>query len=142
MLAMALGRMRGVMVAGAFADGRVGLDFCLKDKPDLLVVDLFLPGLHGLEVVKEVRAKLPATRILVVTGHPDGDLPARLISQGVHGFVDKEAPLSFALQAVEAVMNGGMFFSSHVPPTATAATTTATWTSILMPSPPGMRPRS
>ncbi len=121
MLAMALGRMRGVMVAGAFADGRVGLDFCLKDKPDLLVVDLFLPGLHGLEVVKEVRAKLPATRILVVTGHPDGDLPARLISQGVHGFVDKEAPLSFALQAVEAVMNGGMFFSSHVPPTATAA---------------------
>ena len=61
MLAMALGRMRGVMVAGAFADGRVGLDFCLKDKPDLLVVDLFLPGLHGLEVVKEVRAKLPAT---------------------------------------------------------------------------------
>jgi DNA-binding NarL/FixJ family response regulator len=77
--------------------------------------------MHGLEVVKEVRAKLPATRILVVTGHPDGDLPARLITQGVHGFVDKEAPLSYALQAVESVMGGGMFFSSHIPPTATAA---------------------
>jgi len=119
MLSMALSRLRGVIIAGAFADGKAGLDFCLKEKPGLLVVDLFLPGMHGLEIVKEVRAKLPATRILVVTGHPDGDLPARLIAQGVHGFVDKDAPLSFALQAVEAVTNGGMFFSSHIAPTAT-----------------------
>jgi len=119
MLAMALSRLRGIVVAGTFSDGRVGTDFCLREKPDLLVVDLFLPGLHGLEVVKEVRAKLPATRILVVTGHPDGDLPAQLIAQGVRGFVDKDAPLSFALQAVESVMSGGMFFTSHVPPTAT-----------------------
>ena len=71
--------------------------------------------------MKEVRAKLPATRILVLTGHPDGDLPARLIGQGVHGFVDKEAPLSYVLQAVESVMSGGMFFTSHIPPTATVS---------------------
>jgi DNA-binding NarL/FixJ family response regulator len=119
MLAMALSRVRGLVVAGAFPDGKQGLEYCLRENPGLLVVDLFLPGMHGLEVVKEVRAKLPATRILVVTGHPDGALPARLIAQGVHGFVDKEAPLSHALQAVETVMGGGMFFSSHVPPTAT-----------------------
>ena len=121
MLSMALSRLRGVLVAASFENGREGMEFCLKNKPDLLVVDLFLPGMHGLEIVKEVRAKLPDTRILVVTGHPDGDLPARLIAQGVHGFVDKEAPLSYALQAVESVMGGGMFFSSHVPPTATSA---------------------
>ena len=121
MLGMALSRVRGLTVTGSFDDGRKGLEFCLREKPGLLVVDLFLPGMHGLEVVKEVRAKLPATRILVVTGHPDGEMPARLINQGVHGFVDKEAPLSFALQAVESVMSGGMFFSSHVPPTATEA---------------------
>jgi len=121
MLAMALSRLRGITVSGSFENGRVGMEFCLKEKPDLLVVDLFLPGMHGLEVVKEIRAKLPDTKILVVTGHPDGDLPARLIAQGVRGFVDKEAPLSYALQAVESVLGGGMFFSSHVPPTATTA---------------------
>ena len=120
MLAMALGRVRSLQVAGAFGDGKVGLDFCLKTKPNLVVVDLYLPGMHGLEIVKEVRAKLPATRILVVTGHPDGDLPARLIAQGVRGFVDKDAPLSFALQAVESVMSGGMFFASHIQPKVTS----------------------
>src|SRR5580704_10788626 len=116
MLATALGRVRGLAVAGTFGEGREGLAFCLKAKPDLLVVDLFLPGMHGLEIVKEVCAKLPDTRILVLTGHPDADLPARLISQGVHGFVDKSAPLSYVLQAIESVIAGGMFFAAHIPP--------------------------
>ena len=116
MLTSALSRVRGLVVAGAFKDGRSGLDFCLKNHPDLLVVDLYLPEMHGLEVIREVRAKLPATRILVLTGHPDGDLPAKLIAQGVHGFVDKSAPLSYVLQAIESVVAGGMFFAAHVPP--------------------------
>lgn len=116
MLASALSRVRGIVVSGSFKDGTSGLEHCLKDPPGLLIVDLYLPGMHGLEVVREVRAKLPATRILVLTGHPDGDLPARLISQGVHGFVDKSAPLNYVLQAIESVVAGGMFFAAHVPP--------------------------
>jgi DNA-binding NarL/FixJ family response regulator len=116
MLSSALSRVRGLVVAGSFKDGRSGLEYCLKDPPGLLVVDLYLPGMHGLEVVREVRAKLPNTRILVLTGHPDGDLPARLIAQGVHGFVDKSAPINYVLQAIESVVAGGMFFAAHVPP--------------------------
>jgi DNA-binding NarL/FixJ family response regulator len=116
MLAMALGRVRGLVVGASFESGKEGLAYCLKTKPDLLAVDLFLPDLHGLEIVREVRAKVPTTRILVLTGHPDGDLPARLVAQGVHGFVDKAAPLNYILQAVESLMEGGMFFAAHVPP--------------------------
>jgi DNA-binding NarL/FixJ family response regulator len=121
MLSSALSRVRGLVVSGAFKDGKSGLDFCIKDPPGLLIVDLYLPGMHGLEVVREVRAKLPNTRILVLTGHPDGDLPARLIAQGVHGFVDKTAPLNYVLQAIESVVAGGMFFAAHIPPKATAS---------------------
>ncbi len=120
MLSMALGRVRGLVLAGEFEDGKTGLEFCLKHKPDLLVVDLFLPGMHGLEVVREMRQKVPSTRILVLTSHPDGELPARLIAQGVSGFVDKTEPLAYVLQAVESVMKGGMFFATNVRPTAGA----------------------
>jgi len=121
MLALALGRITGLRLIGELADGREGLEFCLREKPDLLVVDLFLPGMHGLEIVKIVREKLPATRILVLTSHLDGELPSQLIRQGVHGFVDKTAPLNYVLQAVESVMKGGMFFAANVPPRANAA---------------------
>ena len=113
---MALVRVRGVVVSAACESGKEGLEYGLRTKPDLLAVDLFLPDLHGLEIVREVRARLPATRILVLTGHPDGDLPARLVAQGVHGFVDKAAPLSYIMQAMESLMEGGMFFATHVPP--------------------------
>jgi len=116
MLAMALGRVRGLVVSASFEKGKEGLAYCLRTKPDMLAVDLFLPDLHGLEIVREVRAQLPATRILVLTGHPDSELPGRLVAQGVHGFVDKAAPLSYVLQAVESLMAGGMFFATHVPP--------------------------
>ena len=116
MLSMALVRVRGVVMSAAFDLGKEGLEYCLRTKPDLLAVDLFLPDLHGLEIVREVRARLPATRILVLTAHPDGNLPARLVAQGVHGFVDKAAPLSYIMQAMESLMEGGMFFASHVPP--------------------------
>ena len=81
MLAMALGRVRGLVVSASFESGKEGLAYCLKNKPDLLAVDLFLPDLHGLEIIREVRAQVPATRILVLTGHPDGDLPARLVAR-------------------------------------------------------------
>ena len=113
---MALVRVRGVVMSAAFDLGKEGLEYCLRTKPDLLAVDLFLPDLHGLEIVREVRARLPATRILVLTGHPDGNLPARLVAQGVHGFVDKAAPLSYIMQAMDSLMEGGMFFAAHVPP--------------------------
>jgi len=109
MLAMALGRVRGLVVGASFESGKEGLAYCLKNKPDLLAVDLFLPDLHGLEIIREVRAQVPSTRILVLTGHPDGDLPARLVAQGVHGFVDKAAPLNYILQAVESLMEGECF---------------------------------
>ena len=121
MLTSALSRVRGLVVAGSFKDGKTAVDHCLKDPPGLLIVDLYLPGMHGLEVVREIRAKLPATRILVLTGHPDGDLPARLISQGVHGFVDKSAPINYVIQAIESVIAGGMFFATNVPPKTSAA---------------------
>jgi DNA-binding NarL/FixJ family response regulator len=125
MLSVAFSRMRGLTVIGSFSDGQVGLDFCLAKKPGLLVVDLFLPSTHGLEIVRRIRAELPNTRILVVTGHPDSELPGRLIAQGVHGFVDKYAPLSYALQAVESVMSGGMFFTAHISPKATVGKSAA-----------------
>jgi DNA-binding NarL/FixJ family response regulator len=121
MLTSALSRVRGLVVAGSFKDGKTAVEHCLKDPPGLLIVDLYLPGMHGLEVVREIRAKLPATRILVLTGHPDGDLHARLISQGVHGFVDKSAPINYLIQAIESVIAGGMFFATNVPPKTSAA---------------------
>jgi len=99
-----------------FSDGQRGLDYCLKSPPELLLVDLHLPGRHGLEIIREVRARSESTRILVLTGHAEPKLPAQLMGLGVAGFVDKTAPLTYVLQAIETVMGGGMFFAANIQP--------------------------
>ncbi len=116
MLSLTLGKVRGLKLVAECANGQEGLEACLKHQPDLLISDLYLPGRHGLDVIREVREKLPQVRVLVLTSRPDEDLPAKLVAQGVHGFVDKTEPLNCVLQAVEAVMRGGMFFASNVAP--------------------------
>jgi len=114
LMLLTLGKVKDVQVLGEFGLGRPGLEFCLREKPDLLVVDLVLPDINGIEISREVRRTLPDTKILVITAHPSERLPAELMQLGVHGYVDKTEPIEYMLSAVETVRNGGMFFASRV----------------------------
>ncbi len=104
----------GLSVVGEFDRGRPGLEFCLKAKPNLLIVDLVLPDMHGLEIAAAVRRAVPDMRILVLTSHPSERLPAELIAIGVGGYVDKSEPLSFVLNAIETIDRGGMYFATQI----------------------------
>ncbi len=112
MLRMTVRKAGGLEVVAEFADGQEGLDYCLRTQPELVICDLNLPGLHGLEVIRHLREKAPATRILVLTGSTDSELPAHFVSLGVQGYVDKTEPLQYLVQAVQEVAAGGLFFAA------------------------------
>ncbi len=114
LILLTLGKVKDLQVIGEYGLGRPGLEFCLREKPDLLVVDLVLPDINGIEVAREVRKALTDTKILVITAHPSERLPAELMVLGVSGYVDKTEPIEFVLSAVETVRDGGMFFASKV----------------------------
>ncbi len=114
LILLTLGKVKGIQVVGEFGLGKPGLDYCLKEKPDMLVVDLMLPDMNGLDIAREVRTKVPDMKILVITAHPSERLPAELMTIGVNGYVDKTEPIEYVLSAVETVRAGGMFFASKV----------------------------
>jgi DNA-binding NarL/FixJ family response regulator len=114
LILLTLGKVKDLQVIGEFGLGKPGLEFCLREKPDMLVVDLMLPDVNGMEIAREVRKALPETKILVITAHPSERLPADLMVLGVNGYVDKTEPIEYVLSAVETVRNGGMFFASRV----------------------------
>lgn len=114
MLRRTLQKRKGWKDVADYADGKLGLDACLARPPELLLVDLNLPGMHGLEIVKRLREVTPETKILVLTGHAEPRLPPQLMGMGVAGFVDKTAPLAYVLQAIDTVMAGGMFFAANI----------------------------
>lgn len=99
-----------------FGDGREALAACLANPPDLLIADLFLREMDGRDIVRALRQRGLATKVVVLTAHPEAQLPAELVSLGVAGFVDKNSPLEQIDRAVQCVLDGGMFFSATVPP--------------------------
>jgi len=114
LIILTLGKVKDLQVIGEFGLGQPGLEFCLKEKPDILVVDLMLPDINGIEIAREVRRLVPDMKILVITAHPSERLPADLMVLGVNGYVDKTEPIEYVLSAVETVRSGGMFFASRV----------------------------
>lgn len=110
-----LGKVRGIDLVGEFDRGKPGLAFCLREKPDLAVIDLVLPDIHGLEIVAGIRRVAPEMHILILTAHPNERLPKELVALGVNGYVDKTEPISYVLSAIDTIRRGGMFFASHVP---------------------------
>jgi DNA-binding NarL/FixJ family response regulator len=114
LILLTLGKVKNLQVVGEFGLGRPGLEYCLREKPDMLVVDLMLPDINGMEIAREVRKSVPDMKILVITAHPSERLPAELMMLGVNGYVDKTEPIEYVLSAVETVRNGGMFFASRV----------------------------
>lgn len=75
LLKRSLEKRKGRKEVEDYADGAVGLDACPKNPPDLLLVDLQLPGRHGLEIVSELLKEHPDVKVLVLTGHAEPQLP-------------------------------------------------------------------
>jgi DNA-binding NarL/FixJ family response regulator len=112
MLRKTIQKAGGLNVEAEFGDGKEGLDYCLKAKPALAIIDLGLPGMHGLEIIRHLREAQLDTRILVLTCSTDEELPGRFVALGVQGYVDKSEPLQYLVQAVRQVANGGLYFAA------------------------------
>jgi DNA-binding NarL/FixJ family response regulator len=109
-----LGTIKDVQIVGAFGAGQPGLECCLRERVDLLIVDLLLPDLDGLEIARQVRQASEEVLILVVTSHPSERLPAELLAIGVAGYVDKNESIDYVVNAIATLRRGGMFFASSI----------------------------
>lgn len=84
-----LGRFPGVGVAGVARTGEAGLRAALELAPDLVFVDLSMPGMGGMEVAAQLRRQQPQTRVVIVSWHDDAEYRARAATIGVERFVGK-----------------------------------------------------
>jgi DNA-binding NarL/FixJ family response regulator len=98
-------------LVGRAEDGVAGWELCLALQPDLALVDVDLPKLDGLELVKRLRVKMPALRLLTMTGRMDPHTIWRASQSGVHGYMEKTLPPEMLVEAIRTVAKGGVFFS-------------------------------
>jgi two-component system response regulator NreC len=94
---------------GEAGDGASTLALARDLRPDVLLLDLSMPGLGGLEALPEIRRQIPSTRVLVLTMHTEEDYLHQALSQGAAGYVLKQAVDQELLSAIRAAMRGEVY---------------------------------
>ncbi|TBR07259.1 MAG: response regulator transcription factor [Lysobacter sp.] len=89
-----------VQVVAQAADGMETIEKALAAHPDVVVTDLSMPGLGGIEVVRRLREALPATRVLVLTMHQEDEYVLQAVRAGASGYLVKDSAASELLAAV------------------------------------------
>ena len=113
-IAAELTQVPGWVVAADAANGRDAVAAAAEIKPDIMVLDLTMPELNGLEAARKIIAADPAARILILTAHESEQVVREVLSAGARGYVLKSDAGRVLVTAVQALLDGRYFFTSTV----------------------------
>ena len=102
-----------VDIVGKVTDGRALVEAALRLKPELVILDVTMPLLNGIDAAKQIFLKLPQTKILFVTMHLSSAYIEAALTAGATGYVVKSTAREELLEAIQQVMNGRIYITSR-----------------------------
>jgi DNA-binding NarL/FixJ family response regulator len=105
-LRLSLSRAPHIRVIGEAPDGEQAITLVERRRPDVVVMDVRMPGMDGLEATRQITEKVPETAVLIFTAFSERSLLARGLDSGAKGYILKEAPHETLLRALERVARG------------------------------------
>ena len=113
-LRLLLERQPGFEVVGEAADGRQAAERAEGTKPDVVVLDIAMPNMSGIEAAQRIRALLPQAAIVILSMHSDEGYVIRALKAGAKGYLLKDSAESDLIEAIRAVSEGKAFFSPEI----------------------------
>lgn len=113
-VAAELTQVPGWVVAAEATNGRDAVTLAAALKPDIVVLDLTMPELNGLDAARQIVLADPAARVLILTAHESEQLVREVLSAGAQGYVLKSDAGRTLIAALQALLEGGSFFTSNV----------------------------
>jgi len=113
-LRLVLERQSDFTVIGEAADGREAVALVLKEAPDVLVMDIGMPNLNGIEAARQVAASAPQVSVVILSMHSDEAYVLRALKAGARAYLLKESAEADLIAAIRAVRAGKAFFSPAV----------------------------
>jgi DNA-binding NarL/FixJ family response regulator len=104
----------GCEIVGAVADGRALLDAAPELCPDIVVLDIAMPLLNGLDAARQLKRRMPAVKVIFLTMSEDPDLAAEAFRAGASGYLLKNSAASELLQAIDEVFQGRSYVTPLV----------------------------
>jgi DNA-binding NarL/FixJ family response regulator len=99
---------------GAFVSGEEALPKILKKQPDVVLMDIKLPGMSGIQCAAEVKKAAPTIQVIMVTVYEDSERIFRALKAGASGYLVKSSPPEQLLESIRDVYKGGAPLSSHI----------------------------
>jgi DNA-binding NarL/FixJ family response regulator len=109
-----LGKNEDFEVIGEASDGKDLLRLISKERPDVLLVDITMPGMSGLEALEEIRKEDAYLKIIILTMHEEREYVLKAIRKGANGFLLKNVEKQELETAIKSVHEGGKYFSPFV----------------------------
>lgn len=109
-----LSKQPGTEIVGEANNGRMAVRLAHELSPDLVIMDIGMPELNGMDATRQIRAELPRTKVLAVSMHADRQYVAGMLSAGASGYVVKDSAFAELAQAIQVVMSGGRYLSPDV----------------------------
>jgi DNA-binding NarL/FixJ family response regulator len=113
-LALTLDAEMDLSVVGQMSSAEEAMDEIERLEPDLAIIDISLPGMSGMELVKHLQARMPEVRTLVVSRHDESLYAERAIRAGARGYIMKLEAGDVIVKAVRQVMDGGIYVSDEI----------------------------
>jgi DNA-binding NarL/FixJ family response regulator len=101
-------------IVGVVHDGRALLEAVEKQRPDVVITDISMPNLNGLDAIRQIRARLPGAKVIVLTMHDEGHLAADAFRAGALGYVLKVSPAEELVKAIGEVAQGRAYLTTLV----------------------------
>src|SRR5438132_6590136 len=108
-LRLSLSRAPHIRVVGEASDGQQAIDLAERRRPDVIIMDVRMPGMDGLDATKVLSEKLPEVSVLIFTAYSERSLLSRGLESGAKGYILKEAPHETLVRAIDKVANGESF---------------------------------
>jgi DNA-binding NarL/FixJ family response regulator len=99
-------------VVGTVADGQSLVEQAMRLRPDLLLIDIAMPNLNGLDACERIKVMVPNARIVFLTMNEDADTAAEAIRRGASGYLLKKSAASELVAALQTVLRGGVYVAS------------------------------
>jgi len=109
-----LGKRSDLLVIAEAADGATAVAIARAQSPDVIILDVSMPGLNGIETTRRIKAERPAAKVLALSMHSDRRFVIEMLKAGASGYVLKDSAFDELVQAIESVAAGASFLSPAI----------------------------